>query len=38
MPADGVFDGELVALGEDGWPYFPAVCESRTATNASGRG
>jgi bifunctional non-homologous end joining protein LigD len=27
IPADAVFDGELVALGEDDWPYFPAVCD-----------
>jgi len=27
IPADAVFDGELVALGEDGWPHFPAVCD-----------
>jgi bifunctional non-homologous end joining protein LigD len=27
LPVDAVLDGELVALGEDGWPYFPLVCE-----------
>ena len=26
LPADGVFDGELVAFA-DGVPYFPLVCE-----------
>jgi ATP-dependent DNA ligase len=27
LPIDAVLDGELVALGEDGWPYFPLVRE-----------
>src|SRR2546421_9490798 len=27
LPVDGVLDGELVALGEAGWPYFPLVCQ-----------
>jgi bifunctional non-homologous end joining protein LigD len=27
LPIDAVLDGELVALGEDGWPYFPLVCQ-----------
>jgi bifunctional non-homologous end joining protein LigD len=27
LPVDPLLDGELVALGEDGWPYFPLVCE-----------
>jgi hypothetical protein len=27
IPADAVFDGELVALGQDGWPHFPPVCD-----------
>jgi bifunctional non-homologous end joining protein LigD len=27
MPVDAVLDGELVALGDDGWPHFPLVCE-----------
>jgi bifunctional non-homologous end joining protein LigD len=26
LPADAVLDGELVALGDDGWPNFPLVC------------
>jgi bifunctional non-homologous end joining protein LigD len=27
LPVDAVLDGELVALGDDGWPDFPSVCE-----------
>jgi len=27
LPVDAILDGELVALGEDGWPYFPLVCQ-----------
>jgi len=27
LPADAVLDGELVALGEDGWPDFPRLCQ-----------
>jgi bifunctional non-homologous end joining protein LigD len=27
LPARGVFDGELVALDEDGKPDFPVICE-----------
>ena len=27
LPVNGVVDGELVALGEDGWPDFPLLCE-----------
>jgi len=27
IPVEAVLDGELVALGDDGWPYFPLVCE-----------
>jgi ATP-dependent DNA ligase len=27
MPAGLVLDGELVALGPDGWPDFPSVCD-----------
>ena len=27
LPVDGVLDGELVALGEDGWPDSPLLCE-----------
>ena|SRR5437773_104417 len=27
LPVDAVLDGELVALGDDGWPHFPLVCE-----------
>ena len=27
LPAEAVLDGELVALGDDGWPYFPLVCQ-----------
>ena len=27
LPVDAVLDGELVALGEDGWPHFPLVCQ-----------
>ena len=26
LPADAVLDGELVALGDDGWPDFPRLC------------
>jgi bifunctional non-homologous end joining protein LigD len=26
LPVEAVLDGELVALGDDGWPYFPLVC------------
>jgi hypothetical protein len=35
LPVDAVLDGELVALGDDGWPYFPDVCDRlSTATPA----
>jgi bifunctional non-homologous end joining protein LigD len=27
IPVEAVLDGELDALGEDGWPHFPLVCE-----------
>ena len=27
LPVDALLDGEPVALGADGWPYFPLVCE-----------
>jgi bifunctional non-homologous end joining protein LigD len=27
LPVDAIMDGELVALGDDGWPDFPSVCE-----------
>jgi ATP-dependent DNA ligase len=27
LPVEAVLDGELVALGEDGWPDFPLLCE-----------
>jgi bifunctional non-homologous end joining protein LigD len=27
LPLEAVLDGELVALGEDGWPDFPLLCE-----------
>jgi hypothetical protein len=27
LAVDAVLDGELVALGEDGWPDFPLVCD-----------
>jgi ATP dependent DNA ligase domain len=27
LPASGVFDGELVAFGEDGLPSFPLLCQ-----------
>jgi len=27
LPVDAVLDGELVALGDDGWPHFPLVCQ-----------
>jgi hypothetical protein len=27
LPVSGTFDGELVALGEDGSPDFPLLCE-----------
>jgi ATP-dependent DNA ligase len=27
LPVDSILDGELVALGEEGWPDFPSVCE-----------
>ena len=27
LRVDAVFDGQLVALGDDGWPYFPDVCD-----------
>jgi len=27
LPAHAVLDGELVALGEDGWPSFPRLCQ-----------
>src|SRR5437899_461668 len=26
LSVDAVLDGELVALGDEGWPYFPLVC------------
>ena len=25
-PSTPILDGELVAIGDDGWPYFPLVC------------
>jgi ATP-dependent DNA ligase len=31
MPADGVFDGELVSFDSDGRPDFPAVCHRHPA-------
>jgi bifunctional non-homologous end joining protein LigD len=27
LPVDAVLDGEIVALGDHGWPWFPHVCE-----------
>jgi bifunctional non-homologous end joining protein LigD len=27
LPVEAVLDGELVALGDDGWPDFPLLCE-----------
>jgi len=26
LPAEAALDGELVALGDNGWPHFPLVC------------
>jgi len=38
LEVDAVLDGELVALGEDGWPSFPLLCRRMLQGDRSVRG